>query len=425
MSNRLWRIEGSKLIVNLHPGQSEAWEAVARFILLLAGTGGGKTAFGPIWLYREVQKYPEDEFLVIAPTYKMLQRAILPKFMEFFDEALRLGEYKKADALYQLKTGGVVYFGSADKWENLEGPHVRGCWLDEPGRVKFEVWQVAQRRTGIYQAPILLSTTPYNLGWLKTEFYDRWKAGDADYFVSQFPSILNPSYPKEEFERARRTMPPWRFKMFYEGRFERPAGLIHPQYEIVEPFPIPKEWGRYVGLDWGFNNPTAAVWLAQEPGGGLYVYREYYQRGQTFDQIARGLHGLTRDEDILLWIGDPSGAQYIAELKRLMIPVRPAEKDGQEKEWVKAGIVKVDEMFRSGRLKIFSSCKHLLDEAAGWQWVMVENMATDKPGDEPHHLLDALRYVVTTLAKRAAPASIEVEVDAGAYETEGTKTKWV
>jgi len=373
---------------------------------MIAGSGGGKTSFGPLWLYPRVEEYPEGQFLVIAPTYKMLQRASLPKFMEFFDEALRAGEYKKADALYQLKTGGTVYFGSADKWENLEGPHVRACWLDEPGRVKFEVWQVAQRRTGIYQAPVLLTTTPYNLGWLKTEFYDRWKAGDPDYFVSQFSSVMNPAYPREEFERARRTLPPWRFKMFYEGRFERPEGLIWPLYEIVEPFGIPEEWPKYVGLDWGFNDPTAAVWLAKGPDSVYYVYREYYERGKTFNQIAKALHGLSKDEMIRRWIGDPSGAQHIAELNRLMIPVKPADKTGQASEWVKAGIVKVDQMFRSGRLKVFRGLKHFLDEIAGWQWVMVEDQATDKPGEEPHHLLDALRYIVGEVERRRGAIGI-------------------
>lgn len=401
----MWRSESGGLKISLHPGQSDIWDCERRFLAMIAGTGGGKTSFGPLWMLREVEKHPEAEFLVIAPTYKMLQRASLPKFLELFDGAFRAGEYKKADALYQLKTGGLVYFGSADKWENLEGPHVRACWLDEPGRVKFEVWQVAQRRTGIHQAPVLLTTTPYNLGWLKTEFYDRWKAGDGDYFVSQFASVMNPAYPREEFERARRTMPPWRFKMFYEGLFERPEGLIWPMYEVVEPFDIPEDWPRYVGMDFGYNDPTAAVWIAKGPEG-YYAYRDYKKRAQTLPQIAKAFHSLSKDEEVLLWIGDPSGAQYIAELKRLHIPVRPARRDGREKEWVKHGIVTVDQLLRSGKVKIFSTCKHLLDEIAGWQWVMVADMATDKPGDEAHHVLDGFRYILTTIARRRGTVSI-------------------
>lgn len=384
----------NELRITPHEGQAEILKSRARFRAMIMGTGGGKTSFGPLWLLNEVRKDPTDEYLIIAPTYKMLQRASLPRFLEIFDMPPGLGEYKKADALYQLKTGGAIYMGSADKWENLEGPHVSACWLDEPGRVKFEVWQVAQRRTGIKQSPILLTTTPYNLGWLKTEFYDRWKAGDPDYFVYQGPSIINPAYPLEEFERAKRTLPPWRFKMFYEGRFERPEGLIWPVYEIVEPFEIPQDWPRYVGMDFGYNDPTAVVWVAKGPDSVYYVYREWYERGKTHKQIAKALHTATKGKDIWRWIGDPSGAQYIAELNALMIPVRAASKAGQAGEWVKSGIVKVDQLFRSGRLKVFRGLANFLDEIEGWQWRMEEDRPTDKPGEEPHHLMDALRYVM-------------------------------
>jgi len=259
---------------------------------------------------------------------------------------------------------------------------------------------VAQRRTGIYQAPVLLTTTPYNVGWLKTEFYDRWKEGDSDYFVSQFARFMNPVDPQEEFERARRTMPPWRFKMFYEGRFERPEGLIFVQYEIVEPFEIPEEWPRYVGMDFGYNDPTVAIWAARGDDGTFYLYREYYERGKTIPEIARALHGLSKGEEIYRWIGDPSGAQYIAELNRLGIPIRGARRDGKEKEWKKTAIVKTDQMFRSGRAKVFRGLKHFLDEAEGWQWLMVDDQATDKPGDESHHALDAWIYMANELGDR-------------------------
>lgn len=41
MSNGLYRIEGGKLRLSLHPGQAEAWQSERRFILMLAGTQGG------------------------------------------------------------------------------------------------------------------------------------------------------------------------------------------------------------------------------------------------------------------------------------------------------------------------------------------------------------------------------------------------
>ena len=43
------------LQLDFHRGQWEAWDAKERFVAVLAGTQGGKTSFGPHWLYREIK----------------------------------------------------------------------------------------------------------------------------------------------------------------------------------------------------------------------------------------------------------------------------------------------------------------------------------------------------------------------------------
>ena len=82
-----------KMQIRLHSGQSRAWKSDARFVAMIAGTGGGKSWFGPIWLYREIQKYPKDGFLVVSPTYPMFQRIVLPRTKEFLD-TVTCGEYR-------------------------------------------------------------------------------------------------------------------------------------------------------------------------------------------------------------------------------------------------------------------------------------------------------------------------------------------
>ena len=154
--------------------------------------------------------------MVVAPTYGLLQRVTLPAALR----VLKLfvgGDYRAIERTFYLRTGGHVYFGSADKPLSLEGVHVYAAWLDEAGQMKREAWDVALRRAGLYEAPVLLTTTPYNLGWLKLEVYDKWAEGDRDYFVVQFPSYWNPVYPRAEYLRAKRTLPRWKFDMFYRG----------------------------------------------------------------------------------------------------------------------------------------------------------------------------------------------------------------
>ena len=46
-----------------HPGQWQAWNAERRHVVVLAGSQGGKTSFGPAWLHREIQTAGPGDYL--------------------------------------------------------------------------------------------------------------------------------------------------------------------------------------------------------------------------------------------------------------------------------------------------------------------------------------------------------------------------
>ena len=125
-----------------------------------------------------------------------------------------------------------------------------------------------QQRLSIDRGRTLITSKPYNLGWMKQRVFDPWKAANGNHSeidVIRFDSTENPAFPPAEFERARAALPRWKFDMQYRGLFTRPAGLIYESFDmakhVVKRFPIPPEWPRYVGLDFGPVN-TAAVFFA-------------------------------------------------------------------------------------------------------------------------------------------------------------------
>ncbi|WP_347243067.1 terminase family protein [Thermogutta sp.] len=383
-----------KIQRKLHSGQARAWRSDARFVFIIAGTGGGKTYFGPLWLHREIERHPEGSFLVIAPTYGILQRVVYPELKKLVDTFYPGALYKAIERTCYLPTGGRIFFGSADRPLTLEGAHCRAVWMDEAGQMRREAWDVALRRVGFHKGRVLGTTTPYNLGWLKVEVYDRWKAGDKDYEVVQFPSVLNPAYPREEFERARQTLPGWKFKMFYLGQFTRPQGLVYQDFDpaehIVEPFEIPKDWRRVAGIDLGYNNPTAVVWLAFSNDDVAYAYREYYQRNRLPGEIAREV---AEAEAVDAAYCDPSSPEAIEELRRAGVPAMPAENA------VKPGIESVISRLRSRRLFVFRGLYNLLDEIENYRWKEQNEQLKDEPVKEYDHAVDALRYAIASTDK--------------------------
>jgi hypothetical protein len=167
------------------------------------------------------------------------------------------------------------------------------AWLDEAGQSKFRLgsWQTIQQRVSIHEGRIFITTTPYAMAsWLKHKIVDPWQSEKdkgrehPEIDLIRFSSAMNPVYPLQELEKAKRDLPAWKYRMNHEGEFERPAGMVYDCWEELRNacarFPVPPAWPRHAGLDFGGVN-TAAVFLAEELDGvGLktgrfFAYRVY------------------------------------------------------------------------------------------------------------------------------------------------------
>ena len=400
---KLWEIVEGKLRVSLHTGQAKAWRSKRRFIAMLAGTQGGKTSFGPLWLYREIQQRGPGDYLGVTASFPLLKLKMLPEFLTLFQHTLQLGEWRASDRVFQFRNEPTrVIFGSATNPESLESATAKAAWLDEAGQDQFrlEAWDAIQRRLSLHQGRVLMGTTLYNLGWLKQRIYDPWRQGDTDIEVIQFESTVNPLFPKEEYERAQRTLPAWKFNLFYRGQYDRPAGLIYSDFideyreqggHKVKPFAIPAEWPRHVGIDFGAVN-TALLWLAHDPEANVYyLYRESLEGGKTTPQHVVTAKAHAEGLNIRTWHGgSKSEVQQRMDWQAAGIYVRePVVSD------VESGIDKVIELFKTFRLYVFDDCPGVLDELGSYSRVVNESgQVTEKIKDkETFHRIDALRYV--------------------------------
>lgn len=399
------------LSLDFHPGQWKAWDSDKRFIVVLAGTQGGKTSWGPHWLYREIQRRGPGDYLVVTPTYPLLNLKALPEFLRIFQTLLKLGSHGKADkvftfdALGERRTWGSeqdvetrVIFGHAQDPEGLESATAKAAWLDEAGQNKFKLasFEAIMRRLSLAQGRILITTTPYNLGWLKQQFWDKQNERD-DIEVIRFDSTENPAFPQEEMERARRDLPRWKFDMFYRAIFTRPAGMIYDCFDEskhkVRPFPIPDDWPRYVGQDYGGVN-TAAVFVAAEPDSNrLYVYREYHEGGRTAKEHTTAM---LSGEPVRPYAvgGAKSEQQWRDEFAAAGWPVKePPISD------VEVGIDRVYGAIKNDELFIFDDCIGVLDDLLSYARELDEmGNPTEKIADKAtFHKADALRYIISYL----------------------------
>lgn len=421
-NTRPYAVEGNEVVLRFHRSQWRAWDSQARIVAIIAGTQGGKTSFGPLWMLREMARRGPGDYLVAAPTYPLLGLKTIPEYRRYFERVTAVATYTGSpvrkltitEAGQEMLFGRVyrdetsLFFGHAQDPDSLESMTAKAAHGDECGQKKFKLgsYEAVMRRLSISEGRLLITTTPYNLGWLKTRIHDPAVAGSPDIDLVRFRSIDNPAFPRSEWDRARSELPAWKFDLFYRAIFTRPAGLIYDCFDevrhVVRPFAIPDEWPRYSGHDFGGVN-TAAVFLALDPASGqLYVYREYHAGGRTSaGHVAAQLDGEPRIP--LAFGGAPSEDQWRKEFSVAGYHIRrPPISD------VEVGIDRVYVAIKDDRLRVFDTCPGLIDEFASYSRVLDENSDPTEAieNKNAYHRLDALRYIMAHLNRRVRESRI-------------------
>lgn len=467
MSNGdLYTVEKGAIKLYLHPGQQLVWDSGKRFILALAGAQSGKTTIGPLWLWREIQRRGPGDYMVVGPTLRLLEKKTIPEFRKLFEKVLQLGAYRGIPS-YDFefsREGSIATFGEYDEMnptrimfgyagnpDSLESATAKAIWCDEAGQDAFREasWEALARRGALNEARVLITTTPYNFGWLKKKLYDPWKhapltetrrvayskEGRVLYYlpeihdhpyidVVRFESALNPVFPLAEFDRLRASLPTWRFDLFYRAIFTRPAGMIYDCFSegthVCEPFTIPKEWPRYMGLDFGGVN-TAAVYVAHDTAADFfYIYKTYKAGGRT---AVEHVEHMRRGEDarFTAYGGAPSEDQWRSEFGAAGLPIGRPLFDGTDS--VEVGIDRVYGALSENKIRIFNTCQDLVDEFQAYSRELNDvGEATEKIADkETYHLLDAVRYIIGGWLRRTAR---DMDVPAISLPYGGQQPSW-
>ncbi|WP_202912891.1 DEAD/DEAH box helicase family protein [Deinococcus kurensis] len=427
MTADLTTVKGGRLQVHMHPGQARAIQSKARHVLVLAGTQSGKTSFGPLWLFTEIKRCGPGDYLVVAPSFPLLELKLRPEFMRLFDKQLRLGEYTGSPTKkFTFSEAGSrkvfgdrqdpdkpthIYFGHAQDPDSLESATAKAAWLDEAGQRKFKKGshEAIMRRLAIHRGRVLYTTTPYYVGWLKKTLHD--KADGRNIELINFRSVDNPAFSLAEYEEQKAVLPAWKFEMFYDGVFTRPAGLIYDAFNwethTCDPFEIPDDWPRVFGLDFGAVN-TCCVKFAEDPETGIwYAYQEYLAGGRTAKEHAAHLLAGEPTDRVQAVGGAGSEQNWRDEFTAAGLRVSKPEVSD-----VEVGIDRAYALLKTGRIRFFRDLAGLVgsDDLEGeldtYSRVLDEaGEPTEQIEDKNrYHRLDAWRYAATLINGKGEPA---------------------
>lgn len=215
---------------------------------------------------------------------------------------------------------------------------------------------------------------------------------DAEHYTPEQRAAIIASYPAHEREARAKGIP------------TLGSGRIFPISEdeiAVTPFDIPAHWVQLVGVDFGYDHPSAASRIAWDRDADIiYVTSAHRARQQTPILFAPAVKawgewipcawphdGLQHDKGSGVEL-----AQQYRDAGLNMLTERATFEDGSN--GVEAGIMEILDRMQTGRFKVF---RHLED---WWQEFRLYHRKDGKVVKEMDDLMAATRYAV--MMKRAA-----------------------
>lgn len=331
-----------KYPIELYDKQRQAVASKADEVLFGGSLAGGKT--------EAILKHMVDICLLV-PTAKTL--VIRKSFTQMVEIEQRLstrippqvGKLNKGEHAMFFYNGAQLrlgYLASEEDAENYQGheyvktgfdelTHYDESWVDRVNERLRAPHDIEQRMDDLgLTIGMLAASNPGSRGhaWVKERFIDPAPAGQMFESPSlddqgepeldsagqpimirrQFiPSNLwdNPFINHDKYLRRLSGMDPERKRAMIYGDWSIPAGVRFPQFRerihVIKPEDLPIDvigHARVCGVDFGFNDPYAAVWMAKV-NGVVVVYREDQATELTDEQQAQRVLALSDDGDLL------------------------------------------------------------------------------------------------------------------------------
>lgn len=173
------------------------------------------------------------------------------------------------------------------------------------------------------QSRIILSSTPYDLP--STLFVDMWEMKDRYPAWKRFSWKTHecPWIDAKSIEEARKSLSVAEYQIKWEGVPSALLGTIYSKKDLklcrVQDKPIMGSGPISLGVDWGFEHPTALE-VVQDEGEFKYHLEEKVMKGESIDKIHNVIDGLVERFKISTIIADSS---HIFENQRLQKRLRP------------------------------------------------------------------------------------------------------
>lgn len=315
--------------------QARRWHASQkRFRFLVCGLKSGKTYAGAFECLRQACKRPKQLVWAAAPTTRNLEEAHR-QFMNLLfqvPEIVHINRQKPREV--ELTNGTLVQFHTLDRPDNLRGPNVDYCWMEEAAFAKAEAWDVIRGRVAATRGGVGATTTPNGRNWLWNELLigglpPHCPEGEFEsdtHFVSRYPTWDFPWVDAEYIADEKRRLPKAKFDQEYGADFSFGADEVFRNVEECFDFvPPPKNVKErcVLGVDLGKHQDFSGV-VGME-GGGRVLHVERWSGVDWIIQRARIVELSKKWNAVVVLDVSNVGSVIEEDLRRAGVRIHPCK----------------------------------------------------------------------------------------------------
>ena len=302
-----------------NPRQQEFFEAEGVHIAYGGARAGGKSFAMRRKFVMLAMRYPGLKLILFRRTLPELrENHIIPLQAELAGYA----RYNSDARTFTFPNGSRLVMGYCDNESDAYSYH--GQEYEVIGLEEATSFTEAQRNYLItiarttrtdFKPRVYYTCNPGGPGhaWFKRLFVDREYTGaerPEDYVF--IPASVYDNHvimeTNPEYVHTLEALPADMRRAHLMGDWTVFAGQYFTEFQtdihVVKPFEIPRDWRRYVAIDYGLDM-LAAYWIAVDQTGKAWVYREVYEPGLVVSAAAERLLAANQGEDIYAWLAPP------------------------------------------------------------------------------------------------------------------------
>lgn len=312
---------------NLQPKQLEFHVNSAKFRLYGGANGGGKSYAMRAECVAQccTSPFPVNGLALRRTLPEIKQNMIKPLEDELPDSIYKL---HRTDNIMTFFNGSTLTFGSAERETDLK--RWQGIGFDFMVIEELTQWTESEFRTLTkslrtakkgWRPNFFASCNPAGIGhqWVKRLFVDRqFKQNERPEDYAFIPArvydniVLMEADPS--YEQTLKALPEKQRRAALEGDWNAFEGQYFAEFRtdihVCSPFMPIAPVRRIIAIDYGYSNPSCVLWGAIDTQGRVWIYRELYIAGLTYENLAKNIAALTSDgESIDYIVVDPAALE--------------------------------------------------------------------------------------------------------------------